>query len=70
MKTRTFSKKLMLNKTTVAHLSDDSLKHVHGGYYKTEAPTACIPRSCSPLSCQFCTEMCITLDETCMTPIC
>jgi len=31
MKTKNFSKKLTLNKKTVAHLNEGELKNIHGG---------------------------------------
>jgi len=54
------TKKLKLNKNTVAHLNGEKMAKVNGGYNETEAPTFCIFRSCEPFSCKFCTEMCLT----------
>lgn len=45
MKTRTFSKKLELNKKTISHLETKEMRIVQGGV-KTVRPTICPIYSC------------------------
>ena len=43
MKSKNFSKKLMLNKKTIAHLDNKEMKVAHGGTGDTEEPGCAVP---------------------------
>ena len=62
MKIKKFSKKLILNKSTVADLNGNELKKVKGGCYKTDGRSGCtpfplgciIPPTIDPITCENC----------------
>jgi len=61
MKTKTFNKKLFLNKNTVANLNDSEMKGIKGG--ETEYPCFTERESlCNP---SVCTTICFTQCELC-----
>jgi len=61
MKTKTFSKKLSLNKKTVADLNNKDMQSVHGG--ATAEKTVCITRCVT--DCALCT---MTRCSVCCVP--
>lgn len=66
MKTKKFSRKLMLNKKTVANLNGSMMGKVHGGEGDSQTPA----NSCcmGPTDCPNCTQTCYCPTEvTCAT---
>ena len=55
MKTKKFSKKLTLNKKTIANLKDKEMKEVNGGATNpSDNPyVCCIPKTTTPPLCPF-----------------
>jgi len=58
MKTKTFSKKLQFNKTTIANLGENAMDKVKGG----SLPGSHCATYCYPLSCEDTCRCLITLD--------
>ena len=62
MKTKNISKKLTLNKSTVARLNDNVLKHFLGGAEQTVNPVcpteSCV--SCNPTNCDPTDYTCVS----------
>jgi len=59
MKTKAFSKKLTLNKTTIAHLDNGEMKVIHGGIRTALCPSW-LKTDCD----------CLTIEPTCPTNTC
>jgi natural product precursor len=58
------TKKLKLNKKTIAHLRVEKMAHVYGGVTETQRATICFPKSC-PQTCIPCTETNIIQTQCC-----
>jgi hypothetical protein len=64
MKTKKFSRKLMLNKKTVANLNGNLMGRVRGGYQNTQTDSCCLVHT----DCPDCTQTCnCPTDVTCAT---